>query len=61
MQELHEVVIVAKLDTKNQAKKQVGIKGRTVLYEAKIEEEIKEEAIEEPKSETEDYIIVNIE
>ncbi len=61
MQELHEVVIVAKLDTKNQAKKRIGIKGRAVLYKAKSEEKIKEEAIKEPESETKRCIIVNIE
>ncbi len=58
---MHEIVVVAKLDTKNRAKKQVGIKGRAILYEAKSKEEIKEEAIEEPESKTKDYIIVNIE
>ncbi len=61
MQELYKVIVAAKLDTKNRVKKRVGIKGRAILYEAKSEEEIKEEAIEEPESETKDYIIVNIE
>ncbi len=61
MQELLKAVVVAKLDTKNRAKKRVGIKGRAMLYEAKSEEEIKEEAIEEPESETKDCIIVNVE
>jgi len=60
-QELHKAVVAAKLDTKTRAKKRVGIKGRAMSYEAKSEEHIKEEAIDKPKSEIKDCIIVDVE
>ena len=60
-QELHKAVVAAKLDTKTRAKKRVGIKGRAMSYEAKSKEHIEEEAIDEPESEIEDCIIVDVE
>jgi hypothetical protein len=38
-----------------------GIKGRAISHEAESKEDVKEEAIDEPKSEIKDCIIVDIE
>ena len=60
-QELHKAVVAAKLDTQNRAKKRVGKKERAISLKAGSKEDIKEEAIDEPESEIEDCIIVDVE